>query len=142
MSTETTPTFLAGSVFISIIDGHAQAETHATFEFFKAKRFLGKLDLVISALGFCISNDNRFGRGRIGACRRTGFVHDDHITCFVFDPTQCIVVKSDLSVTGIIGNHQLNRVPVPCAVGSVFVVIIGDGKTEINVVIIVDDLNG
>ena len=41
-----------------------------------------------------------------------------------------------------VGNHQLNGVAIPGTVGRVFVVVIGDDKTEVDIVGVIGNLNG
>ena len=54
---------------------------------------------------------------------------------------QGIIVKGDLSATITIGDHQLDRITVPSAIGRVFMVIIRHHEAEIDVFCIINNLN-
>ena len=58
-----------------------------------------------------------------------------------FDAAQGVVVTRYLCIPGCIGNHELNRIAVPGAIGGVLMVFIRYDKTEIYIIIVPDDLN-
>ena len=66
-------------------------------------------------------------------------MQDDDIAQGAFDTAKCVVVEPDLAVASCICDHQLDRVAVPCAVSGVFVVLVCNDKSEINVFIVVDN---
>ena len=67
-------------------------------------------------------------------------VHD-HISQIAFHATERVVVEGHLLAAVGAGDHQLNRVTIPRALGGVFVVVVGHNEAEIDVVGIIDDLH-
>ena len=69
-------------------------------------------------------------------------MHDDGLTEISFHATEGVVVQSHLLAAVGASDHQLDRVTIPRALGGVFVVVVGHDEAEIDVVGIIDDLNG
>ena len=69
-------------------------------------------------------------------------MHDDGLTKISFHATEGVVVQSHLLAAVGAGDHQLDRVTIPRALGGVFVVVVGHDEAEIDVVGIIDDLHG
>jgi hypothetical protein len=144
VSAKTTPTALARGRFVTIVDGHAEAELSANGQGGRqAQRARGKLDFVVSLLGGGIANHHGFGRaGAFFGAAGTGFVHDDDLGAKRgFDTAEGVVVEGDLGGAIGAGDHELDGVAVPGAVRGVFMVVVGDDETEVDVVGVVDDLN-
>ena len=68
-------------------------------------------------------------------------MHHDHIPSLIFNAAESVVVKSDLRIARIVGNHQLNRITIPGTVGSIFMIVVSDSEAEIDIVIIINDLH-
>ena len=68
-------------------------------------------------------------------------MHDDDVAECVLDATQRIVVETNLRITSGVGHHQLYRVAIPRTVGRVFMVIVRHHKSEIHILIIINNLH-
>ena len=68
-------------------------------------------------------------------------MHDDGLAQITFHATEGVVVQSHLLGAVGAGDHQLNGVTVPRALGGVFVVVVGHDEAEIDIVGIIDDLH-
>ena len=137
VGTQTAPALLAvlASAAVTVIDGHAQTELHAALQGLDRQRSLRELDLVGGALGGPIAGHDRLGT--TGA----GLMHDDGLAQIGFHATEGVVVKSHLLGAVGAGDHQLDRVTVPRALGRVLVVVVGHDKAEIDVVGVENNLH-
>ena len=138
VGTEAAPALLSvltGAV-VAVIDGHAQAELHATFELGDVERGLRQLDLIDGALAGAVAGHH--GLGATGA----GLMHHDHVAEVAFHATEGVVVEGHLLAAVGAGDHQLDGVAVPGALGGVLVVVVGDHEAEVDVLGIVHDLDG
>ena len=138
MGTQTAPALLTilASAVVAVIDGHAQAELDAALELLDGQGGLRELDLVGGALAGAVAGHDGFST--TGA----GLVHDDGLAQITFNATEGVVVQSHLLGAVGAGDHQLDRVTVPRALGGVLVVVVGHDKAEVDVVGIIDDLHG
>ena len=68
-------------------------------------------------------------------------MHDNHATERGLNAAEGVVVKSDLRGSIRAGNHQLDGIPIPRAVGCVLMVIIRHHESEIHVVDVIGHLH-
>ena len=138
MGSQTAPallTVLARTV-VAVVDGHAQTELRSQGQRGLADRGSRELDFVVGLLGRGVAGHDRLGT--TGA----GLMHNDHIAQITVHATQGVVVEGHLLLTIGTGDHQLDGVTVPRALGGVLVVVIGHDKAEIHVVDIIGHLHG
>ena len=130
------PASLAGRQFITVVDRHAETELRPEGQWrHQPERSDGQLDFVD---GLIVQRITAHHCGcSAGAC----FVHDNSGSERCLNAAEGIVVKSDLCRSIRAGNHQLDGIPVPRAVGRVLMVIVGYDEPEVNVLSIIDNLN-
>ena len=115
---ESPPAFLSGSIFITIIDCHPESELHPTFKRIKLHGFFRQFNFIDRPLCVNVAG-NKSGR----AAHPCFFKH--HLTAqVILNSTKRIIIKCDLRVLLIVGDHELNRVAIPRAVSGVFVIFI------------------
>ena len=135
MRAQSAPASLAGSQLIAVVNRHAETELSAARQFRQTERRFGQFDFVGSPLGGDVAAYEGLGPAR------AGFMHDDHATERGLNAAEGVVVKCDLCGSIRTGNHQLDGIPVPRAVGRVLMVIVGYDETEIHVVHVIGDLH-
>ena len=137
MSPQTAPALLTilASAVVTVVDGHAQTELHAALKLRDVQGGPRELDLVGSALAGAIAGHDGF------SATGAGLVHDDGLAQITFHTTKGVVVQSHLLGAVSTGDHQLDGVAVPRALGGVFVVVVGHDEAEIDVVGIINNLH-
>ena len=138
VGTQTAPALLTilASAVVTVIDGHTQAELDAALELRDVQRGLRELDLIGGALAGAIA-----GHDRLSATGASFVVHDG-LSDIAFHAAEGVVVESHLLGAVGAGDHQLDRVTIPRALGGILVIVVGHDEAEIDVVGIIDDLNG
>ena len=136
MRAQSAPTSLAGGQLITVVNRHTETEPSPGRQVRQTERRFREFDFVGGPLRRGVAAHNGFGPAR------TGFMHDNCCgSKGSLNAAEGIVVKSDLCRSIRAGNHQLDGIPVPRAVGRVLMVIVGYDEPEIHVVHVIGDLH-
>ena len=124
---EAAPSLLAWGGLIAVVDRHTESELRSKFQAIDTQGRLGQLDFVNGAFRFRITRHNCLG------APWPRLVQDDDVSQRVLDTAKGVVVESNLCVLLVIGNHKLNGIAVPRAVGGIFMILVRhhDGKIDV-----------
>ena len=111
MRAQSAPTALAWSGLIAVVNRHAKTELSAALQLRQTERRFGQFDFVGGPLGSDVAAHDSFGPAR------SGFMHDNRASESRLNAAEGVVVKGDLCGSIRAGNHQLDGVAVPRAVG-------------------------
>ena len=129
MSSNTAPALLTWLSFITVINCHAEPELDTRRKVIETRSRFGYSNLVSGGRPVA---DNGYRSTTPTCC--LFLVYSSSISQSTINPTQEEVIKCDIGVASRIGNMKLNGIPIPGAVGAVFMVVVCDNDADIDIV--------